>query len=93
MASVSIRKRIKSDGTPRDSCFIRVKEKGKALYSESKTFTKKTTVTQWGKRLVLELEKKGHKNKGINITLDSLINKYRNAPHNQLGEQKITSYV
>ncbi|QYJ79438.1 tyrosine-type recombinase/integrase [Shewanella acanthi] len=76
MASFSIQKREKADGTVRHRCLVRVKEKGKVLYTDQRTFTKSTAAEAWGKKRVQEIESNGYETKAQNeVTLGSIINK------------------
>ncbi|MEL4429809.1 site-specific integrase [Shewanella mangrovisoli] len=59
MASYSIQKREKADGTVRHRCLIRVKENGKVLYTEQRTFTKHAAAEAWGKQRVADIETNG----------------------------------
>lgn len=63
MASYSIQKREKADGTIRHRCLIRVKENGKVLYTEQRTFTKHAAADAWGKQRVAEIETNGFEDK------------------------------
>jgi len=90
MASFSIRKRIKKDGTPKYQTFIRVKEKGSVVYTESKTFTKEKVAQTWGKRRVVEIEERGYLETGENVSVRELIAKLIDDPHNELGRTKLS---
>ena len=61
MASFSISKRTKADGTPRYLCLVRVKQKGVVVYNESRMFSKQATAKEWGKRKVNDIEVNGYR--------------------------------
>lgn len=88
MASYSIRKRTKSDGSPRYLCLIRVKEKGEVTHSESRTFSKMATAKQWGKDRCDEIEKGNINAAGGNLTLRHYIQLHTKDPHVTLGRTK-----
>ncbi|MEH6630200.1 MAG: site-specific integrase [Halopseudomonas aestusnigri] len=88
MASFSIQKRKKNDGTIRYTGLIRVRKNGKLIHSESRTFAKQATAKSWGKQRVAEIEISGHDNKNQNISLGELIQKYLDDPHIELGRTK-----
>lgn len=91
MASYSIQKRDKADGTSKYRCLIRVKKKGKILYTEQRTFTKKLTADTWGKERVVEIEKNGFEDQESDIpTLGEIIIKALNDPNidNIIGRSK-----
>lgn len=76
MASYSIQKREKADGTIRHRCLIRVKENGKVLYTEQRTFTKHAAADAWGKKRVAEIETNGFEDDDTDvITIGELIKK------------------
>lgn len=78
----TIDKRTKADGTVRHGCSVSVKENGKRIHSESKTFTKQAHAKTWGTRRVIELEQHGIPNPDdvIKLTVRDLIFKYINDP-------------
>ena len=88
MASYSVRKRIKKDGTPKYQVFIRVKESGKVVYTESRTFAKDKPAHSWGKKRIVEIEEKGYRETGDNVSLRELIQKLLDDEHIQLGRTK-----
>jgi hypothetical protein len=88
VASFTVIKRKKSDGTFRYMTRIRVKEQGSVVYNESCTFSKKVSATEWGKRKVLEIEQGGYGNEASQISIRELIYKYINDPHVELGRTK-----
>lgn len=51
MADYTIDKRTKADGTIRYRCSVSVKENGKRIHNESKTFTKQAHAKAWGVKL------------------------------------------
>ncbi|GGA80513.1 integrase [Neiella marina] len=90
MASYSVRKRVKKDGTPKYQTFIRVKESGKVVYTESRTFTKEKAAQSWGKKRVVEIEEQGYRETGSNVSLRDLIQTFLDDPHIQLGRTKVS---
>jgi integrase len=76
MASYSIQKREKADGTNRHRCLVRVKKSGKVLYTEQRTFTKHQAAEAWGKQRVMDIETNGYDNDEVAaITVGEIINK------------------
>jgi len=76
MASYSIQKRDKADGTSKYRCLIRVKKKGIVLYTEQRTFTKKLPAETWGKERIVEIEKDGFaQDETVTPTLGEIIDK------------------
>ncbi len=59
MAYYSIEKRQRADGTLRYRCTVGVKEGGKYLYRENRTFSKQAHAKTWGAGRVAELETNG----------------------------------
>ena len=59
MAFYNIEKRPGVNGISKYRCTIRVKEKGKVLYRETRTFTKSQAASAWGKKRVSDLELDG----------------------------------
>lgn len=88
MASFSIRKRLKKDGTPKYQAFIRVKESGRVVYNESRTFTKEKAAQAWGKKRAVEIEERGYRETGDGVSLRELIKKLLDDEHVQLGLTK-----
>ena len=88
MASYTVRKRLKSDGTPRYLCNVKVKESGKVVYNKSVTFSKEKAAHAWGKKRVYEIEENGYANKGENVTLGDLISQLLLDSHIELGRTK-----
>ncbi|WP_447871151.1 tyrosine-type recombinase/integrase [Serratia fonticola] len=78
MAYFSIEKRLKADGTARYRCTVGVKEKGKYLYRENRTFSKQSLAKTWGTNRVAEIEKNGvpKENSSSEMTVGELIQKY-----------------
>ncbi|AQS40185.1 site-specific recombinase XerD [Shewanella psychrophila] len=89
MAFYRVEPRVRADGTTRYKCTVRVKQKGKIVYSDYRTFTKNAAADAWGKQRVAELERSGLPNLSPSSTpLFELINKYLSDPHVQLGRTK-----
>lgn len=82
MAYYSIEKRQRADGSYRYRCTVGVKEKGKYIYRENRTFTKQAHAKTWGTRRVIELEQHGIPNPDdvTKLTVRDLIFKYINDP-------------
>ncbi|MDU7812666.1 MAG: site-specific integrase [Atlantibacter hermannii] len=59
MAYFTVEKRPRSDGTVRYRCVVGVKENGKYLHRESKTFSKQSLAKSWGAKRVVFLEEHG----------------------------------
>ncbi|WP_312925236.1 integrase [Atlantibacter hermannii] len=59
MAYFTLEKRARSDGTVRYRCVVGVKENGKYLHRESKTFSKQSLAKSWGAKRVVFLEEHG----------------------------------
>lgn len=89
MASFSISKRTKADGTPRYLCLVRVKQKGKVVYNESRMFSKQATAKEWGKRKVNDIEVNGYLAGETDVPLGKLIQKYLDDPHVELKRTKL----
>lgn len=83
MAYYSIAKRPRADGTIRYRCTVGIKENGKHLYRETKTFGKQIQAKAWGNRRVAELESEGAPQKGDSeqTTLRTLLTKYIDDPN------------
>jgi hypothetical protein len=73
-----IKLRKKRDGRTVYCAQIRIKRKGKAIYSESRTFERRSHAQDWGTRRKLELDQHGALNhiKHRAITIGDLIDKY-----------------
>lgn len=82
MAYFTIVKRPRADGTLRYRCTVGVKEQGKHLYRESKTFGKLALAKTWGTRRAAELEEHGvpSDSDASQITVRQLLMKYINDP-------------
>ncbi|SMB46922.1 Site-specific recombinase, phage integrase family [Serratia proteamaculans] len=82
MAYYSIEKRTKADGTTRYRCTVGVREKGRYVFRENRTFTKQTHAKTWGINRVAELEKNGIPNASDadRIAVAELIQKYIDDP-------------
>ncbi|WP_407321800.1 tyrosine-type recombinase/integrase [Dickeya ananatis] len=78
MAYYSIEKRPRADGTVRYRCTVGVKEKGKYIYRENKTFGKQAHAKAWGARRVAEIEERGvpSDSDASRITIRDLLLKY-----------------
>lgn len=83
MAYYSIEKRMRADGTARYRCTVGIKEKGKVIYRENKTFSKLQIAKTWGTRRVSHIEEHGIPdiNDTDRITLRDLITRYINDPN------------
>ena len=82
MAYYSIDPRKKADGTTRYRCIVRIKEKGKTIFQDSRTFTKKTQAKAWGSRRAVELETQGDPGKKVAVpTIRELIRLYEDDPN------------
>ncbi|CAG9415459.1 hypothetical protein NVI2019_PEGOAJLN_01232 [Providencia alcalifaciens] len=82
MAYYSIEKRPKADGTMKYRCTVGVKEGGKYVYRENKTFSKVAAAKSWGVRRVAEIEQKGLPKicSPSTITVGDLIQMYLDEP-------------
>lgn len=82
MAYYSIEKRQRSDGTTRYRCTVGVKQGGKYIYRESKTFGRHQLAKTWGANRVTQIEADGvpGASKSTDITVGELIRKYLNDP-------------
>lgn len=82
MAYYSIEKRTKADGTTRYRCTVGVREKGRYVFRENRTFTKQAHAKTWGINRVAELERNGIPNASDadKITVAELIQKYIDDP-------------
>ncbi len=88
MAFYRVEKRLKSDGSPRYKCIVRVKEKGKIIFSESKTFSKNAHAEAWGKKRVNDLDSKGVDAVVNTIPLSELTSKFLNDPFLDINKTK-----
>ncbi|ENH4329971.1 MULTISPECIES: tyrosine-type recombinase/integrase [Klebsiella pneumoniae complex] len=97
MAFFSIEKRLRSDGTARYRCTVAVKQNGKYLHRENKTFSKNTLAKSWGAKRVAYIEEHGlpepeKEMKEISvITVGDLLTQYENHPNITLGASKRSS--
>lgn len=82
MAYYSIEKRQRADGTTRYRCTVGVKQGGKYIYRESKTFGRHQLAKTWGANRVTQIETDGVPGTGLSndITVGGLLNKYINDP-------------
>lgn len=83
MAHYIIEKRVRADGTPRYRCTVVLKEKGKIVHRESKTFSKQQLAKTWGTNQASKLEQFGipQKNDIAKLTLADLLAKYLSDPN------------
>ncbi|HHR5538599.1 TPA: tyrosine-type recombinase/integrase [Klebsiella quasipneumoniae] len=83
MAYYSIEKRPRADGTLRYRCTVGVKEKGKYIYRENRTFGKLALAKTWGAKRVAELEENGlpRDDDASKITVGELIRRYISDPN------------
>ncbi|GIU22278.1 site-specific integrase [Shewanella sp. MBTL60-007] len=89
MAFYRIEPRQRADGTNRYKCSVRVKQKGKIVYSASKTFTKNAAADSWGRQQVVDIERNGVPDVGtLGTPLFELIGKFLNDSHVKLGRTK-----
>lgn len=77
----TITTRSKADGSLSYRAMIRIKQKGKVIFQESKTFSRENAAKRWGKKRELELEDDSTLNKSIHskshkITVGQLVKKY-----------------
>ncbi|KHN50690.1 tyrosine-type recombinase/integrase [Pectobacterium fontis] len=82
MAYFTIAKRPRADGTMRYRCTVGIKEQGKHLHRESKTFGKLAQAKSWGARRSAELEEAGvpSDSDASKIIVRQLLMKYINDP-------------
>lgn len=82
MAYYSVEKRVRTDGTTRYKCTVGMKENGKYIHRESKTFTKLSVAKSWGIRRVSELEQQGlpKQSAPTKIKISELIQMYLDEP-------------
>ncbi|OON41627.1 integrase [Izhakiella australiensis] len=83
MAYYSIEKRQRADGTLRYRCTVGVKEGGKYVYRENRTFGKQAHAKTWGAARVAELETLGvpTPNDVGNMAVGDLLKRYINDPN------------
>lgn len=82
MAYFSIEKRQRVDGSLRYRCTVGVKEGGKYIYRENRTFGKQSHAKTWGAARVAELESNGvpSANNLDKMSLGDLLKRYINDP-------------
>ncbi|MBU2704350.1 hypothetical protein KCM76_00015 [Zooshikella marina] len=75
---LTILKRSRANGSTAYQALVRVKRKGKIVYSESRTFDRERLARAWGKRRDLELQSAEglEKLKAAKLTLAELITRY-----------------
>tara|TARA_R110002033_G_scaffold47816_1_gene93433 strand:- start:1548 stop:2612 length:1065 start_codon:yes stop_codon:yes gene_type:complete len=90
MAYFVIDQRARANGTIRYKCTVRVKQKGKIVYSDHRTFSKLAPAESWAKKEVGNLESNGVPNPqaGV-IPLRELIAKYIDDPQITFGRTKL----
>jgi len=83
MAYYNIVKRPRADGTVRYRCTAGVKEGGKHLHRETRTFGKLAQAKTWGTKRAAELEENGVPNSSDieKITVGELLKRYINDPN------------
>lgn len=100
MAFFTIEKRLRSDGTARYRCTVAVKQNGKYVHRENKTFSKNTLAKSSGAKRVAYIEEHGlpepekemKEMKEISvITVGDLLTQYENHPNITLGASKRSS--
>jgi len=91
----TITTRSKADGSLSYRVMIRIKQKGKVIFQESKTFSKEAAAKRWSKKREVELEDDSTLNKAIHnkshkITVGQLVKKYVDVvkPIKQWGKSK-----
>lgn len=81
MAYYTIQKRMKADGSARYRCTVGIKDGGKHLYRESRTFGKQIQAKSWGAKRAAELEASGIPSENtVNITTGALLKRYLDDP-------------
>ncbi|MEZ2895238.1 tyrosine-type recombinase/integrase [Providencia rettgeri] len=82
MAYYSVEKRPRADGTVKYRCTVGVKEGGKYIYRENKTFSKAAAAKSWGIRRVAEIEQTGvpKSDSPTKIKVGELIQMYLDEP-------------
>jgi integrase len=92
MAYYSIEKRLTSAGDVRYRCTVGVKQDGKYIHRERKTFSKQSLAKAWGVNRVADIEQNGlplpAKSAAKTLTLGELIQKYMDHPHVKFGRSK-----
>lgn len=91
MAFYTIEKRVTSKGEIRYRVTVGVKEGGKYIHRENKTFPKKPLAVTWGAQRVVEIESKGVAQKAPGITLRGLILRYLSDSSITNGQSKRSS--
>lgn len=81
MAYFSIEKRERADGTPRWRCTVGVRQNGKYLFRESKTFARQAQAKSWGARMVQDIEINGIPDTRSSKTIGELIRDYLDHPN------------
>ncbi|MCT7942373.1 site-specific integrase [Shewanella holmiensis] len=89
MAFYVIDPRTRADGTIRYKCSVRVKKKGKIVYSDHRTFTKQAQAEAWGKKETFNLESNGIPDPLKSVLLHELIGKYIEDPNVHIGRTKL----
>lgn len=90
MAFYKVEPRAKANGEPRYKCTVRVKSKGKIVYSDTRTFGKNAAAEAWGKKRVAELELNGVPTQGTQtILLRDFIATVVDDPHIELKRTKL----
>ncbi|TBM28253.1 tyrosine-type recombinase/integrase [Hafnia paralvei] len=91
MAYFSIEKRERADGTPRYRCTVGVRQNGKYLFRESKTFARQAQAKSWGARMVQEIETNGIPDARSSKTIGDLIRDYLEHPNikQKVGRDKL----
>lgn len=92
MAFFTVEKRLRSDGTARYRCTVGVKNEGKYIYRENKTFSKQTLAKSWGTKRVAFIEEYGVPVSTTDnqqaMTLSELITQYIKHPEVSFGRSK-----
>ncbi|PHM31340.1 hypothetical protein XIS1_840060 [Xenorhabdus innexi] len=83
MAYYNIVKRPRADGVIRYRCTVGIKESGKHLHRETKTFGKMAQAKSWGSKRAAELEENGipSNDDATDVTVRELIYKYLYDPN------------
>jgi len=89
MASHTIIKRKTTNGDMRYTALVRVKKLKKIVYTESRTFSKHTASVAWAKKRVYDIEINGYSNADDQLTIGSMISRYLDDPHVELGRTKL----
>lgn len=80
MSSYCIENRRRADGTIKYRCKVVLKEKGKVIHQESKTFDKKASANAWGKRRSNEIDLNGLSRPIEYVKINDLIDRYLTDP-------------